>query len=593
MRSDEGCGQWNEGGASFTIAGRRRAPEAVTARDPRFSTETLQQNLRVLAAVQPELAQRMTWPVAADHVVVDAAGGVRYRLHMNSFRLELAPPGVERRTSSKTGVVGVFGLGLGEEVEALLARPEVERVVAWERDPWLLRLALSAHDWSAELGSGRLRLRLGIDLLEEGFPGAGVHGDALCEHPTLRSVYARERQLLREGPGERRALICEGGLFVPSVARALASEGFSVYTADVERLALEELTWTVARLGPELLVSINYREGLAEFCEEQGLRLVCWEIDPSTSFVAPVSGGGDSASIFTYRSEHVREYRGAGFARVEYLALASDPELRDAEALDDAELGEVAAPVSFVGSSMAHTAQLHARRFAELYRAWRGDSDASEGEALLRELLERQRADFTLDRIHTALDEVAPGWVTFCRRERLEDPRVLAGEVAASEKRLSWVAALAPHGVQVWGDRGWSALEERGVVHRGLAGHARELTRIYAATAINLDIGRLFQSDIVTMRVFDVLATGSFVLAEHTRALEEAFDVGREVIAYRGRDELLEKTAYYLEHADERREIARRGRAAVLERHTVSERVRYMLGRAGICEEAARPMRYL
>ena len=579
-------GLWIARGASFTIAGRRQPPEPVTAPDPRFSTETLQRNLQVLREVQPELAERLTWPVVGDHVAIDAAGGVRYRLHMNSFRLELAPPGVARRTSGKRGSVGVFGLGLGEEVAALLAQTEVERVVAWDRDPWLVRLALSAHDWSEALRCGRLRLRLGIDLLDADFPAQ------VCEHPTLTAVYSRERRLLEGVLPGRRALICEGGLFVPSVARSLTAEGFAVYTFDVERLALEELALIVARFRPELLFSINYREGLAEFCEEQGIRLVCWEIDPSTSFVRPLSGGGESASIFTYRSEHVREFGAAGFPRVEYLALASDPRLRAPEALEAAELAQVAAPVSFVGSSMVRTAGLHARRFVELYRAWRTGAEEAEGTALLRELLEHQREDFSLDRIRTALDRIAPGWVAHCRRANLEDPRVLAGEVAASEKRLNWVAALAPHGVQVWGDQGWSRLAEHGVSYRGLAGHAQELTRIYSATAINLDVGRLFQSDIVTMRVFDVLATGSFVLAEHTRALAEAFDVGREVISYRGRDELLEKTAYYLEHVDEAREIAARGRAAVLERHTVSERLRYMLGRAGICAEAGSPMRY-
>ena len=113
--------------------------------------------------------------------------------------------------------------------------------------------------------------------------------------------------------------------------------------------------------------------------------------------------------------------------------------------------------------------------------------------------------------------------------------------------------------------------------YAGPAGHRLELSRIYAASRVNLDVGRLYQNDIVPMRVFDALACGGFVLAEHTPDLEELFEIGVEVAAYRDEADLRARAAWYLEHPEEARAIARRGRAAVLERHAIRARVAHML----------------
>jgi spore maturation protein CgeB len=96
-----------------------------------------------------------------------------------------------------------------------------------------------------------------------------------------------------------------------------------------------------------------------------------------------------------------------------------------------------------------------------------------------------------------------------------------------------------------------------------------------------VDLGRLYQMDIVTMRVFDVMACGAFVLAERSEDLGSAFDIGVEVDCWATPRELVAKVAHYLEHPQAARELARRGREAVLQRHTIQARVAHMLRVAG------------
>jgi spore maturation protein CgeB len=289
------------------------------------------------------------------------------------------------------------------------------------------------------------------------------------------------------------------------------------------------------------------------------------------------------ARVFTYRKANVEGWRSAGFEHVDYMPLASDPAQRRRLSLSDREREIHGAWVGFVGSSMVEQATRCRRRFVELHEAWQSfDGRASEpADDRLRAVLDAQRADNDKDRMPELLEE-AFGDLLAAHRELgyLEDPVILASEVAAAEKRLNWVAALGRFGIQVWGDEGWRMAETCGARYRGPAGHGDQLTRIYNATDIQVDVARLYQHDIVTMRVFDVLACGGFILAAHSEALEECFELGVEVASYRNLAELQEKIAYYLEHDDEARAIAELGQAAVLERHSIGDRLGLMIGAA-------------
>ena len=154
---------------------------------------------------------------------------------------------------------------------------------------------------------------------------------------------------------------------------------------------------------------------------------------------------------------------------------------------------------------------------------------------------------------------------------------MLGGEVSAAEKRVNYLARLGNFDMKVWGDEGWRVIEQYGVKYMGSAGHTYEINKIYDASYITININRLYQADIVPMRIFDIMACGGFVLVEYSRELDEIFEIGREVETYRAIDELVSKADYYLGHRAEALEIAELGREAVCKNHMISMRVNHML----------------
>ncbi|HCP46365.1 MAG TPA: hypothetical protein DIU15_10000 [Deltaproteobacteria bacterium] len=550
---------------------------------------SLQRNLQALLQVDRALAERICGPVGDQHLREEEDGSLSYRIHRSWHSLTLTPGQVEEALQpvGDAREVLVIGAGMGELIDPLIAGPKGTLVTVWDSDPYLLRLLLSRKDYSQSLMTRRLKLSLCADLMLEITTASAER--ATVFHPFLAPVYNNESRLVVEGLRDQTALVCEGGLFVDDLAQALRAEGLSVVTWPLTRLSPDELMRLVLTFQPKFVASINYFHGLAEACADANLPLIAWEIDPSTDRLAP-TGVGDVAHVFTYRKANVEVFQKAGFFQTEYLPLAADIDKRRPLDLSHTDSEYYGSEVSFVGNSMVAQGQLFKENLCDLYVTWKDKDEASaraEIEEHLSALLTAQAQDYTQFHLPEMLEERLPQFVAAMRSEDKTDPVTLVAEMAAADKRILYVSNLGQVDVKVWGDEGWRHTTEHGARYMGPAGHHDELTKIYASTGINVDIGRLYQSDIVTMRVFDVLACGGFLLAEYSDALVELFEPGTHLDCYRDLSELLEKVEYYLEHKEEAAAIARAGMAAVRERHTIQLRLQHMLLKTGLARHAS------
>ncbi len=85
------------------------------------------------------------------------------------------------------------------------------------------------------------------------------------------------------------------------------------------------------------------------------------------------------------------------------------------------------------------------------------------------------------------------------------------------------------------------------------------------------------QRDIVTLRVFDILACGGVALSERSHDLATLFDDGHHLATYRGIRELAQRTVELARDPERRAELAAAGRAHVDAHHRLSQRVDLIL----------------
>ncbi len=141
---------------------------------------------------------------------------------------------------------------------------------------------------------------------------------------------------------------------------------------------------------------------------------------------------------------------------------------------------------------------------------------------------------------------------------------------------------LIRHGVplHIYGS-GWGKIGE-------FAGSPAE---VFSRSQINFGIGGIAFSEELTNvkgRDFDIPCTGGGVyLTTYNPDLANAFDIGKEILCYRNRDEAVEMAMYYMARPKECRSIARRARERCLKEHRWSHRFIEICNILGICKNKA------
>lgn len=83
------------------------------------------------------------------------------------------------------------------------------------------------------------------------------------------------------------------------------------------------------------------------------------------------------------------------------------------------------------------------------------------------------------------------------------------------------------------------------------------------------------------MRLYEATGCGAMLITDYKDNLGGLFDIGKEVVAYRGVDELVDLIDHYAGHEKERDNIAAAGQRRTLSEHTYSRRMDELVGIIG------------
>jgi spore maturation protein CgeB len=374
------------------------------------------------------------------------------------------------------------------------------------------------------------------------------------------------------GPGRRTVFLVDYRLFARDLEAWLLGRGYQVEWLVPAALTVELFHKLCRVIRPLFVASINFSPELALLCSQAQTPYLSWTVDPLGPERFQLYPGTDPRWVlaFAHRRDTAERLRALGLADTEYLPLAASGRRQPATAA--AELERFRAPLSFVGSSLEAEGDalgqglrqlgLAAPAVAAFYDFVERALDEHEGDVGYAGV----PADGAglPDALASALPRSTPlpqlcDWVNGALSHRL---------------RLRRVKALVPLGIVTYGDTGW---QSSGARYAGVAGHGDELTCIYSASALSLDIPRVYQRDIVTMRVFDIMACGGVVLSEPSADLLELFSDGAELVTYSSDVELRQKAERLLASDSERLAIAEAGRACVARSHALEHRFERML----------------
>lgn len=115
------------------------------------------------------------------------------------------------------------------------------------------------------------------------------------------------------------------------------------------------------------------------------------------------------------------------------------------------------------------------------------------------------------------------------------------------------------------------------IKNKGYVNYLTEMPLVFHYSKINIQITIRAITSGISKRVLDVLGCEGFLLTNYQPEIAEYFQDGKELVMYESMEDLCLKIAYYLEHDEERKEIAHAGYLKVCEQFTYEKMLSRMM----------------
>jgi len=499
------------------------------------------------------------------------------------------------------GILVVLGLGLGYHVKELVRRfPEAEIVVV-EAMPEIYELAMR-HGIISDV-KGAIKFFVGHtpqDVIEgitkyqidRGMPPLSIFtmssaisafpgyyrpiADKLNGAARVR-LWERLRYLKFKEDRLKIGIIDFGYFLNVEVEKAIRGLGHIVtkVRGDEEETPgeiLKRVAQSIVDFKPDFIISINHlgfdEEGiLTSFLNSIEMPIASWYVDsPNIILKGFYKNVSPYVSIFLWDKGYIKDIKDSGFESVEHLPLAADEDTFRPLRLRQEDAKRFGVDVGFVGNSMVKPTNERLKEIPE---------EIHPIVERLARLLSSKRMSFD-DALKTLDDSTIKKIRLFPNEDRLNMERAVLWR-ATLLYRLSCIEKIKEFKHIIHGDRGWQSLLNKDFNLAPELSYYRELPIFYNACKINFNATSLQMITAVNQRVFDVPACGSFLITDYQEAIDELFDVGKEVVVYKDKEEIPDLIKFYLNNPSERGRIAAKGRERVLREHTYRHRLNRMI----------------
>ncbi len=348
----------------------------------------------------------------------------------------------------------------------------------------------------------------------------------------------------------------------------------------------ERLSSVLHREAPDIVFSFNYFPVISNVCQKEGVRYISWIYDSPFAPLYSRSVANPCNTVCVFDKEVYLELRFAGIKTVYYMPLAVNTKRldyfsrRENKSESDSAAGDEKLSsaykyeISFVGS-------LYTEKY-NFFDSMNNLSDYSRGylDALMAAQMRVQGCSFIQETLLPVLEDLYrvypldPSPDGMESREWLYTQYVINRKITALERTSLLSAAAERHTLDLFTHHQDYCMPN--VRNHGVADYYDEMPQIFRKSKINLNITLRSIKSGVPLRAFDILGCGGFLLSNFQGDFLDLFVPGEDFVFFDGREDLQRKVDYYLEHEEERQEIAANGYEKVAARHTYRHRVKEM-----------------
>lgn len=377
-----------------------------------------------------------------------------------------------------------------------------------------------------------------------------------------------------------------GSICEPDILDVFKRMDFTVYedTQEITEKSLsdaqklESLSSVLCAHPVDFVFSINFFPFLSDVCERLHIMYVCWSVDCPVLELFSKSIHNKCNRIFLFDYKQYETIHPANPDCVFYLPLATNVARWDdvIASITDEDRKQHSSDISFVGSLYHEKSPLTIlNEVSPLSEYWTGYAKGlveSQLKIYGYNLLEDAIPDELVTHIKDSFSDFYHIKDSFTNTDRYVAAHYYLGMQASELERIRALNELGGHFPVTVYTRSNTSLLKNVDCRGGVTTHT-QMPMIFNCSKINLNITIKSIQSGLSLRVWDILGCGGFLLSNYQAEIPKYFEIGKDLDCYESIADLKNKVAFYLEHDDIRQEIARNGYEKVKAMHTYEVRI--------------------
>ncbi|MBN2803638.1 MAG: glycosyltransferase [Deltaproteobacteria bacterium] len=369
----------------------------------------------------------------------------------------------------------------------------------------------------------------------------------------------------------RIVLLDSGYLVVGDILDGAADLGWEIAVVPAKAKGKAEgdflklLLLTIVKQKPDFVITVNHlgfdNKGiLAGMLNQYNIPVASWFVDnPVPILGGAVNSALQNIKLFCFEKTSLQWLKEKGFDEPLYLPTGSNTKYFNPGSFDKTLPGKFSHPLTFAGNSWWTKAieepATEIKKAAEEIRRKLNVNHLNFNDQYLSKFKKLKL------KVKGDLKKYAALQVAFAK--------------ASLDTRIKFAKALNDQGLRVYGDYNWKKLVKDLDV-RDFAAYKTELPVLFACSQININVTAEQMPTAVNQRVWDVPASGGFLITDYREDAVDFFKEDEEIVVYKNFEEAKDKVKYYLNHKEIADSIAKKAHEKVVKSHKITDRLQAM-----------------
>lgn len=375
--------------------------------------------------------------------------------------------------------------------------------------------------------------------------------------------------------------ICE-----PDILQVFSDFGITVHTEEMEmtdkritpkQCAAKVTEWLTSH-PLAFVFSVNFFPAISYTCNHFKVPYVCWSVDSPVPELFSNALKNEWNRIFLFDKAQYQFFHPLNPEHIFYLPLATNVKRWENVILSMTEddFAKYDADVSFVGSLYTEKCRYDTLTISPYTRGFVDGLMEAQMKVYGYNFIPDNLTDRVISEIAAADPDFYEGSDTYTDTRRYLVSHQYIGMKLAALERERTLNRLAKHfHVALYTHSDTSPL--KGVDCRSGVNTLTEMPKVFHASKINLNMTMRPIETGLSLRVWDILGCGGFLLTNFQSEIPEYFEIGKDLETYESMEELEQKVQYYLTHEEKRIEIAINGYEKTAKFHTYELRLAEMI----------------